>query len=167
MSAHKALPQATLQTYPEGSMRYNVAKLLVEHKRVTQEFLLARLDATPRAVRGTLRDLQLAHLAECSANDERWQLTSEGMVYWTGQHLVDAARRLAANTPEPVKLRPIDQCTSLMTRSMTRMPSPADRLPMVYRDGAMDFKKCARINGPWRVFPDGSREPQDAKPGVL
>lgn len=53
---------------------------------------------------------------------------------------------------------------SLLTRSVARMISPTDRLPMVYRDGAQDFKQCARIEGPWRVYPDGTREPKDAKP---
>lgn len=33
-------------------------------------------------------------------------------------------------------------------------------LPMIHRPGAMDANQLPRIEGPWRIWPDGRKEPR-------
>lgn len=147
--------------YPLESARYTVASILAAYGAMTFHAVVdkAKDKRSMGEVRAALIGLRRADLAEQNGNDLRWKLTLAGKKHWRSQH----APAPAASQPDIVRgtctMAPIDHPGELLTRGMVRLSSPADRLPMVYRPGALDSANLPRICGSKRVWPDGRSEP--------
>jgi hypothetical protein len=151
--------------FPPGSLRYVIAQALAERALTIEALTKAAretfAEAAANEVLFGVRALASAGLARL--HNAHWQLTVTGVNYWSRQHKAaeqaanDAQEQASAggtSTPQPMYRH--DQLTS---GGIVRIASPADRLPMVYRPGALDATALPRIEGTWRVWPDGRREP--------
>lgn len=153
--------------YPLNTARYSVASILAAYGPLTFHAVVdkAKDTHTMAEVRAALTGLRRADLAEQSASDQRWKLTTSGKQHWRSQHAhTPAVNQPAWTVAESEGLKPIYHPSDLLTRGMVRLSSPADRLPMVYRPGALDSANLPRICGSQRVWPDGRTEPVDAPP---
>lgn len=152
--------------YPLESARYTVASILAAYGAMTFHAVVdkAKDKHTMGEVRSALIGLRRADLAEQSSTDQRWKLTTSGKKHWRSQH----APAPAANQPDMARggcaVPFIEHPRELLTRGMVRLSSPADRLPMVYRPGALDSANLPRICGSKRVWPDGRSESVSAPP---
>jgi hypothetical protein len=151
--------------YTPTTARYAAAAILFEHGQQTFAAILEKLAQaampyTRNEMRSALINMKEAKLAGQQSADNRWYLTKVGRSHWTSQHASTAATESTAHQRRPLDPQPlpIEHDRELLTRGIVRLNSPASRLPMVYRDGAMDFAACPRIDGPYRVWPDGRRE---------
>jgi hypothetical protein len=159
--------------YLPDTARYACAALLFSDGPllfpcIVQRSLRASMRFTPGELRAALVGLKRADLATQSPSTLDWCMTESGRSYWLKDH-----QRCTAipHTPPPAplvaserQLKPIEQDPSLRTRSIVRLASPADRLPMVYRDGALDCRDLPRVQLGWRIWPDGRRERADGDP---
>lgn len=154
--------------YPLNTARYNVASLLAAYGAMTFHAVVdkAKDKHSMGEVRAALVGLRRAGLANQSDTDHRWLMSQSGTKHWQSQH----APAIATQQPDIVRgaggllPSPIEQAWDLRTRGMVRLSSPADRLPMVYRPGALDSAKLPRICGSLRVWPDGRSEPVSTPP---
>lgn len=155
--------------YTPGAARYIVAKVLLERGPITFESLFsaarhAEPDRCVGEVRYALIGMRKAGLAELRATDKRWAMTDSGATYWMRQHrdpvMLPSVEQPTAEEGQATR-RVMMPCHAdeLYTRGLPRWSSPANRMPMVYRDGALDASALPRIEGTWRVWPDGRREP--------
>lgn len=160
--------------YPPESPRHQVASLLMAYRHMTVAALAekCKLSATPCSpaeIKAALVGLRRAGLAEHKITDKRWKLTESGRKHWATQHGPAAMAGKTALTQQPVAeerpkgLQPIQHSPELLTRGISRLSSPADRLPMVFRPGSLDSANLPRISGPYRVWPDGRRERIDGR----
>lgn len=152
----------TAAVYPPDSIRHAVAALLAVHIAATSLFIKGRLSShCPTDVEQTLTGMKRAGLVEHNETGRRWRFTEQGLAYWMSQQVSAAA--LAAAQSFAVKPGdqpcPIYHPPELLKRGLVRLSGNTQRLAMAHRPGAFDFKACARIDGPWRIFPDGTREP--------
>lgn len=156
--------------YPLETSRYAIASILAAYGAMTFQAVVekAKHEHSMGEVRAALIGLRRAGLANQSDADLRWSLSESGTRHWRAQHPAEPTteqprprRSSNRNGNEPP---PIDHPTELLTRGMVRLSSPADRLPMVYRPGALDSANLPRICGSQRVWPDGRREPLATAP---
>lgn len=155
--------------YPICTPRYAASSLLVAYGAMTFEAIVAKSQAaghnySAAEIRAALIGLRRASLAMLDTSCKRWSLTLSARKYWRAQHA--AYRTPQVDQPAPAANKPVlveDHIDmGMLTRGIVRLSSPADRLPMVYRPGAMDAANLPRIEGPWRVWPDGRRQPREA-----
>lgn len=159
--------------YPAGTARYAVASLLVAYGAMLFEAITVKLASAGHGyskaeVRAALIGLRRADLAKLDESCKRWSLTLSARKYWRSQHAVmrSASTEPSVDQPQPTKDFRIAVAEHLDTRDLmrgiVRLKSPADRLPMVHRPGALDAANLPSIEGPWRVWRDGRRELRDA-----
>lgn len=155
--------------YPICTPRYAASSLLVAYGAMTFEAIVAKSQAaghnySAAEIRAALIGLRRASLAALDTSCKRWSLTLQARKYWRAQHAAHRAPQVDQPAPQARKsLAVADHIDmSLLTRGIVRLSSPADRLPMVHRTGAMDAANLPSIEGPWRVWPDGRREPREA-----
>lgn len=155
--------------YPLNTVRYNVASLLAAYGAMNYHALVDKTKGeptfhSPGEVRAALIGLRRAGLADQGDNDKRWKLTASGAKHWQTQHApAPAVAQPPRGTHASHHVCPIDHPSELLTRGMSRLSSPADRLPMVYRPGSLDSANLPRISGPFRVWPDGRSERIDGR----
>lgn len=154
--------------YPIETARYTVASILAAYGAMTFHAVVdkSKHKHTMGEVRSALIGLRRADLAEQSETDQRWKLTLSGKKHWRAQHApapADSQADIVRGRPGDFVM-PIFHPTELLTRGMVRLSSPASRLPMVYRPGAMDSANLPRICGSLRVWPDGRSEPVGTPP---
>lgn len=154
--------------YPLDTPRYSVARLLAAYGAMMYAALVEKIKCdevtySASEVRAALIGLRRAGLAEQATADKRWTLTHSGKKHWRSQHARPPQVAQPTRQDACPFVCPIDQPAELYTRGMIRLSSPADRLPMVYRPGSLDSANLPRISGPYRIWPDGSRERIDGK----
>jgi hypothetical protein len=159
--------------YLPETARYACAALLISDgplpfASIVQRCLQASMRYTTSELRAALVGLKRADLAMQSPSTLDWYMTESGRSHWLKDHQRCTA---TPHTPPPAPLvgserqiKPIEHDPSLRTRSIVRLASPADRLPMVYRDGALDCRDLPRVQLGWRIWPDGRRERADGEP---
>lgn len=153
--------------YPLQTARYSVASILAAYGALTFHAIVEKAKDlhTMAEVRAALAGLRRADLAAQCASDQRWKLTATGRTHWRLQHARPPAENQPVERPKTAGgLVHAYHPPELLTRGMVRLSSPADRLPMVYRPGALDSANLPRICGSQRVWPDGRTEPVDAPP---
>lgn len=159
--------------FPLGTPRYTAASLLIAYGAMTSQAIAAKCKAAGQScstaeLRSALIGLRRAGLAVLDASCQRWSLTTSGRKYWKAQH---ASQRFPA-TDATVDQETTAQASpillewsvskDMLTSGIVRLSSPADRLPMVHRPGSLDAANLPSIEGPWRIWRDGRREPKDA-----
>lgn len=141
-----------------GTMTFRVAEALyLAGRPMAARAIATSIGQMPSAVHRALCNLmaiELVCLDEAGADGvSLWRLTGDGRATYLSRTAMSTA---PASRVVPQTNLPGD--VTLLIRGRTRVSAGAELGPRPLRPGALDAKACPRIEGHWRIWPDGRRE---------